>query len=169
MIIVSNTSPISNLIIIGEVSLLQQIYPKVLIPPAVHLELTRLPIFQPTMISLLGAGWLEIQAPTNLQLLDTLNQTLDPGEAEAIALAVELSTDREQRDEVVRLLIDERLGRNVTASYGLKLRGLLGILINAKQQELIPVLKPILDRLISQAGFRVSQSLYARTLQEVGE
>lgn len=163
MIIVSNTSPISNLIIIGEIALLQQIYPKVLIPPTVHSELTRLQALQLTMISLLGAGWLEIKAPTktNLQLLDTLNQTLDPGEAEAIALAIELSADR--------LLIDERLGRSVAASYGLKLRGLLGILINAKQQGLIPVLKPILDRLINQAGFRVSQMLYDRTLQEVGE
>ena len=145
MIVVSNTSPISNLIIISEISLLQQIYPKVLIPPAVHSELTRLPTLQSTMISLIGAGWLEIQTPTNLQLLDTLHQMIDPGEAEAIALAVELSADR--------LLIDERLGRNVAASYGLKLRGLLGILINAKQQGLIPVLKPILDRLINQAGF----------------
>jgi uncharacterized protein len=157
----SNTSPISNLIIIGEISLLQQIYPKVLIPPAVHSELTRLPDLQPTMISLLDASWLDLQAPTNLQLLDTLNQTLDPGEAEAIALAVELGADR--------LLIDERLGRRIAASYGLKLRGLLGILIHAKQQRLIPVLKPILDRLINQAGFRVSQVLYDRTLQEVGE
>jgi predicted nucleic acid-binding protein len=169
MIVVSNTSPISNLLIIGEVSLLQQIYPKVLIPPAVHAELMRLPMLQPTVVSLLGIGWLEVQAPTNLQLLDTLNQTLDPGEAEAIALAVELSTVRDQRDEGVRLLIDERLGRSVATSYELKLRGLLGILINAKQQGLIPVLQPMLDRLINQAGFRVSQALYDRTLQEVGE
>ncbi|OUC15696.1 MAG: hypothetical protein B0A82_05355 [Alkalinema sp. CACIAM 70d] len=161
MIIVSNTSPISNLIIIGEIALLQQIYPKVLIPPSVHAELTRLPILQPTILSLLGIGWLEIQAPTNLQILQLLNQTLDPGEAEAIALAIELSADR--------LLIDERLGRNVATSYGLKLRGLVGILINAKQQGLLPVLKPILDRLINQAGFRVSQALYDRTLKEVGE
>ncbi|MBL1175768.1 DUF3368 domain-containing protein [Pantanalinema sp. GBBB05] len=41
--------------------------------------------------------------------------------------------------------------------------------IYAKQQGLIPVLTPILDRLINQAGFRVSQALYDRTLQEAGE
>jgi predicted nucleic acid-binding protein len=74
MIIVSNTSPISNLNIIGEISLLQQIYPKVLIPPAVHSDLTRLPVLQPTMVALLGVGWLEIQPPTNLQLLDILKK-----------------------------------------------------------------------------------------------
>jgi hypothetical protein len=161
MLIVSNTSPISSLIIVGEISLLQQIYPKVLIPPAVHSELMRLPVLQPTMVALLGVGWLEIQPPTNLQLLDILNQTLDPGEAEAITLAVEISADR--------LLIDERLGRNVATNYGLKLRGILGILIYSKQQGLIPILKPILDRLINQAGFRVSQALCDRTLQEAGE
>jgi uncharacterized protein len=169
MLVVSNTSPISNLIIIGETSLLQQIYPTVLIPPAVHLELTRLPILQPTMRSLVGTGWLKIQTPSDLQLLSILNQTLDPGEAEAIALAVELSAVRDKRDEGVRLLIDERLGRSIAASYGLKIRGLLGILVNAKQQRLIPVLKPSLDRLINQAGFRVSQVLYDRTLQEAEE
>jgi uncharacterized protein len=161
MIIVSNTSPISNLIFIGEIALLQQIYPKVFIPPAVHLELMRLPILQPIVIDLLNIGWLEIQTPTNLQLVDTLNQKLDPGEAEAIALALELSVDW--------LLIDERLGREVATGYGIKLRGLMGILINAKQQGIVPVIKPILDRLINQAGFRVSPALYARTLQEVGE
>lgn len=63
-----------------------------------------------------------------------------------------------------RLLIDERLGRSVAASYGLKLRGIVGILINAKQQGLIRVLKPILDRLIDEAGFPVSQALYDRAL-----
>jgi uncharacterized protein len=161
MIIVGNTSPISNLIFIGEIALLQQIYPKVFIPPAVHSELMRLPILQPTVVNLLDIGWLEIQAPTNLQLLDILNQKLDPGEAEAIALALELSVDL--------LLIDERLGRKVATSYGIKVRGLMGILINAKQQGLVPVLQPILDRLINQDGFRVSSALYARTLQEVGE
>lgn len=161
MITVSNTSPISNLIMIGEISLLQQIYPKIIIPPAVHSELTCLPILQPTMLSLLENSWLEIRTPNNLQLLDKLNQMLDPGEAEAIALAVELNADR--------LLIDERLGRNVATLYSLNLRGLLGILIYSKEQKLIPVLKPILDLLIDKAGFRVSQALYNRTLQEAGE
>ncbi|AIE76293.1 DUF3368 domain-containing protein [Synechocystis sp. PCC 7338] len=94
-------------------------------------------------------------------MLNTLAQMLDPGESEAIALAIEIDAER--------LLIDERLGRDIATNYGLKLRGLLGLLINAKQQGMIPMLRPILDRLIKQAGFRVSPTLYARILQEAGE
>jgi uncharacterized protein len=161
VVVVSNTSPISNLVIVGEIALLQRIYPQIIIPIGVYTELNRLPTLQPTITSLVNVGWLKIQSPNNIQLLYTLNQTLDPGEAEAIALAVELSASR--------LLIDERLGRNVATNYGLKVTGILGIPINAKQQGLIPVLRPIVDRLIQQAGFRVSQALYERTLLEVGE
>jgi uncharacterized protein len=161
MLIVSNTSPISNLTLIGEHSLLRQIYPKIIIPPAVHTELTCLPKLQTAIDSFITEGWLEIQPPANFQLLQTLNQSLDPGESEAITLAITLGADR--------LLIDERLGRNIATNYGLKLRGIVGILVNAKQEGMIPALKPILDRLIHQAGFRVSPALYNRTLQEVGE
>ena len=161
MVIVSNTSPLSNLVIIGEVALLQEIYPKILIPPAVKAELVRLPVLQATVLSLISADWLQVHSPTPSDLLRSLKQILDPGEAEAITLAVELRASR--------LLIDERLGRKVAAQYGLKLRGLVGLLIHAKQQGMIPALKPILDRLIEQAGFRVSQTLYKQALQEVGE
>ncbi|MEO1209518.1 MAG: DUF3368 domain-containing protein [Cyanobacteria bacterium J06638_20] len=161
MVVVSNTSPLSNLVVIGEIALLQEIYPKLLIPPAVQVELLRVPILRSAASSLIDTGWLQIHVPAPSELLHSLNQILDPGEAEAIALAVELQASR--------LLIDERLGRKVAAQHGLKLRGLVGILIHAKQQGLIPALKPILDRLVKQAGFRVSQTLYMRALQEAGE
>ncbi|UBF28141.1 DUF3368 domain-containing protein [Kovacikia minuta CCNUW1] len=161
MLVVSNTSPLSNFAVIGKIALLQQIYPKILIPPVVHNELMRLHEIQLIITSLVTAGWLEIQIPTNLQLVQTLQQTLDPGESEAIALALELNADR--------LLIDERLGRTIATQYGINIRGIVGILINAKDQGLIPTLKPLLDQLITQAGFRVGQALYEYSLRAVGE
>ncbi len=114
MLIVSNTSPLSNLAVIGKISLLQQIYAKILIPPTVHDELMCLPEIQPIITSSVTAGWLEIQTPSNDQLVQTLQRSLDAGESEAIALALELNADR--------LLIDERLGRTIAVHYGLSIR-----------------------------------------------
>ncbi|NER45911.1 MAG: DUF3368 domain-containing protein [Symploca sp. SIO1A3] len=78
-----------------------------------------------------------------------------------MSLALELNTDR--------VLIDERLGRKIALQYGLKIRGILGILVNVKNQEIIPTVKPLLDRLIRESGFWVNQVLYDRTLQESSE
>jgi uncharacterized protein len=52
---------------------------------------------------------------------------------------------------------------------GLNVIGVLGVLVEAKHKALVPLLKPILDALITQAGFWVSQQLYERVLQVVGE
>ena len=161
MMIVSNTSPLSNLAVIGELDLLQQIYPKILVPPIVRSELMQFAEIRPAIATLLTTSWLEVQAAQDLQLIWALEQTIDPGEAAAIALATELKADR--------LLIDERLGRRIAMQHGLKVRGILGIIVNAKNQGLLSAAKPLLDRLINEAGFRVSQALYERTLQEAGE
>lgn len=161
MKIVSNTSPLSNLAVIGQISLLQQIYPKILIPPAVEAELIQFPMIQSMVMPLFEEGWIEVQVPQDLQQVIALQQILDLGEAAAIALATELNADR--------LLIDERLGRRLALQFGLKIRGILGILVNAKNEGLIPRTRPLLDQLINEAGFRVSPALYERTLQESGE
>ncbi len=42
MIIIADTSPINYLVLIGEIDLLEALYGRVLIPPSVKEELTRL-------------------------------------------------------------------------------------------------------------------------------
>jgi hypothetical protein len=88
-------------------------------------------------------------------------ENIDWGEAEAIALALELKADL--------LVMDERRGRAVATSYGLQVTGLLGVLLQAKRNNLIPAIKPLLDQLIEQADFRVSSQLYTTILQSAGE
>ena len=87
--------------------------------------------------------------------------TLDPGEAEAIVLAIELKADA--------LLIDEKKGRKIAQEYGIVITGLLGILIDSKAENLIQEVKPILDRLIFEIGFRISPKLYQDILEKVNE
>ncbi|MCT7959389.1 DUF3368 domain-containing protein [Laspinema sp. D1] len=162
MIIVSNTSPLSNLAVIGHLHLLSQIYPKIIIPQAVANELTNAPPEDAAIRAVPNLDWIEIQPVTHRSQVETLLQKkLDLGEAEAIALALELNADR--------LLIDEQLGRREASNLGIEITGILGILVAAKARLLIPAVQPIMDALIAQAGFRISTALYIRILQAANE
>jgi uncharacterized protein len=161
VIVVSNTSPITNLAAIGQVDMLRQLYAKVLIPQAVYGELTFGGVRQPGGREAQTLPWIETKHVTDRVLVTALQMELDPGEAEAIALAVEVKADL--------LLLDERRGRVVASRLGLRFVGLLGVLTEAKQQGGIPAVKPMLEDLVTKAGFWVSPRLYARVLQAAGE
>jgi len=161
VIVVSNTSPVTNLAAVGQLEVLQQLYEKVLIPQAVHGELTFGGAAQPGGTEVQTLEWIETRQVTDRALVAALRMELDAGEAEAIALAVELKANL--------LLLDERRGRVVASRLGLRFIGLLGVLIEAKQKGCIPAVKPVLDDLVVKAGFWVSQRLYARVLQAAGE
>lgn len=156
MIVVSDTSALSNLAIVNHLWVLEAIYQTVIIPDVVASELAA--ASNPIISAILKLGWIYTQSLSNSQLADQLQQErgLDAGEANAIALALELQADD--------LLIDERLGRQEAVRLGLSIVGILGILLVAKQKSLIPQVQPIMDALINQAGFRVSLQLYQRVL-----
>ena len=122
MIVISNTSPISNLAAIGQLDLLQQLYGTIIIPPAVYQELINSGDTDPATLAVQTLSWIQTQPVSDRVLLETLQSNLDPGEAEAITLAVEIHADR--------LIIDERRGRNEAIRLGLQVTGLLGISVS---------------------------------------
>lgn len=65
--------------------------------------------------------------------------------------------------------MDERPGRTVALQYGINVTGVLGILLEAKSKELILAVKPIMDCLINEVNFRVSNQLYTVILKYAGE
>jgi uncharacterized protein len=161
MIVVSNTSPISNLAKVGQLTLLQELYDRILIPNAVHNELLDERAGEAVITAVQGATWLRIQSVQNQELVGELRSRVNVGEAEAIALAIEVNANR--------LLIDERLGRRVAVDRGLRITGVLGILLLAKRQGAIAIVKPVMDDLVTQAGFRISSQLYAEVLKAASE
>ena len=104
MIVVSDTSVITSLIQIGEVTWLRELHKVVLIPRAVHQELIR---YHPTLPT-----FIEVCDVLDRQMVARLEAQLDLGEAEAIVLAKEKHADL--------LLIDEKLGRRIALREGIR-------------------------------------------------
>lgn len=156
MIVVSDTSPLCNLALIDHLWLLKAIYQTAVIPELVADELAV--ATNPAIPNLLQLDWIQTQSLSDTAIANQLQRDrgLDAGEANAIALALELQADD--------LLMDERLGRRQALQLGLPIIGVLGILVIAKQRSLIPQVQPVMDALIYQAGFRVSSQLYQRVL-----
>ena len=123
MAVVSDTSPLLNLAIIGRLDLVQQQFSAVLIPPIVLEELkvdTNLPGAE-TMRLALHTGWLQVAEVRDTYLAQALALELDLGEAAAIALALDLGS--------LRILMDGHDGRAKAKALGLLPIGVLGILL----------------------------------------
>jgi hypothetical protein len=160
LLVVSNTTPISNLIQLRQLSLLGRLYGRVLIPEQVAAELVRGQHVLGDWREAAGAGDIEVVAPLDGPLLRQLKTTLDDGEAAAICLALERDADL--------LLIDERDGRQVAATHQVPLSGTLGVLLDAKQAGHLAVIRPLLDDL-AVIGFHISASLREHVLRLAGE
>ena len=165
-VVVSDASPLICLAAIRQFNLLRLLYDEVLIPEAVWQEITRAPAFADAAslqvaADARGAGWLQVASASNRPLVTQLETVLDPGEAEAISLAVERAASL--------LLIDERDGRQVARTLGVPLTGTLGVLLRAKTLGHTPAIKPLLTQLVEQHHFRLHPSLLQQVLSEADE
>jgi predicted nucleic acid-binding protein len=159
MIVVSDTSPILSLALIGRLDLLRELYGSIVIPEAVRQEIMATDQSGAREVS--QADWI-ITRPIDPDVaLKLLRREVDRGEAEAIGLALQLKADV--------LLIDERKARSLAQYLDLNVVGLLDVLQEAKQRQLITTIKPVLDDLLTRARFRLSPKLYQRTLHTAGE
>lgn len=153
MIVVSDTSPICYLLLIGEIELLPQ-YGQVLIPQAVQQELAneRSPAVVQAWIGQ-PPEWLVIQTVNIPSDSDLAN--LDLGERAAIILALATKADL--------IVIDDLLGRQVARLRQLRVTGLLGILDRAARQNLVNF--PSAIARLQQTSFLASEQLIQSLLQ----
>ena len=154
MIVVSDTSPICYLLLIGEIELLPQLYGQLLIPQAVQQELAneRSPAVVQAWIGQ-PPEWLVIQTVNIPPDSDLANDDL--GERAAIVLALATKADL--------IVIDDLLGRQVARLRQLRVTGLLGILDEAARQKLVDFPEAIAR--LQQTSFRASSQLIQSLLQ----
>jgi len=108
----------------------------------------------------LPATWVVHRDPTSLLALRGLGATLGSGEREAIALAAEGGAGQ--------ILTDDGPARSVAAALGLRVIGTAGVLLIAKQINLLPSVRPVLESLLA-TGFRLWRDVVERVLDQVGE
>jgi uncharacterized protein len=91
------------------------LFGRVIIPQKVFEEITIHGADMPGADEVRIATWVEVRKCTNTSLIQALQLQVDPGEAEAIALALEIPAEL--------LLIDERIGRQLAKDFQLPIMG----------------------------------------------
>jgi len=161
VIVVSDATPIISLAKIDMLDFLGKFYSEVVLPEAVFNEVCSNPVFTDEAETVKNSAFIRVETVSNQQSVKILRAAgLDLGESEAIVLADSLSDSL--------LLMDERKGRQIAQSMGIRIIGTLGILLQAKKQGLIDKIKPLLDSLID-ANIRISENLYNSVLEQADE
>jgi predicted nucleic acid-binding protein len=148
MSVVSNTTPLNYLILIGRVDILPTLYESVVIPEAVFGELTS------ESAPHSAREWI-LSKPDRLSIRTTPATTdedlalIQIGERQAIVLAQQVQSEF--------IILDDRQARRVAADRGLKVIGTLGVLTTAAERGLI-ILRTALEDL-AKTNFQASSSL----------
>jgi predicted nucleic acid-binding protein len=155
MLAVSNTSPISNLAVTGNLEVLRRQFGEIVIPEAVRLELEKLDhtLGRRAIERARAEGWIKVLKLKRRDLTNALTTMLDAGEAEAIALALEQAANL--------LIIDESAGRAMARP--------LGVLLKEFRLGRIPSMREAMDDLVNEDGFFLSLNVRRKFLEAAGE
>ncbi len=147
--IISDASCLIALDNIRLISILKELYEKIYITQEVYSE------FGQSI-----EDWIEIKPVENKNYVLLLNQLVDLGEASTIALSLELTDNL--------MILDDKKARSLANNLNLKFTGLLGVILKAKQQEIIPSVLEVLNKLKS-VNFRISDAIENEVLRLADE
>lgn len=153
MIVVSDTTPLRYLAVIGGLEWLQALFGQVVCPPEVLAECRNENAPAPLRAwAVSPPSWLRIMPVSAGKRELPVEAQLDAGETAALCLALELQADL--------VLLDERRGRAVAAQLGLPLTGTLGVLVEAALRGLMDF-EAALNLLADHTNFRVGEPVIA--------
>jgi len=154
--IVSDTTPISNLLHLEKVSLLTELFGTVYIPVAVATELETAFSVSKIWRDCLARKQIAIESISNAILAKQLTPFLHQGEAEAICLALE--------KQAKLCLIDDKDGRTIARMNSVPIFGTVGLLLKAKNAGLITSVKHSMDKLRNEHHFWIKEDVYRKAL-----
>jgi predicted nucleic acid-binding protein len=148
-VIIADTSCFIILHKIGELELLFKVYGRISTTLEVALEFgDQLP------------DWVSIEKVTDKQKQSLLELLIDPGEASALALALERTNSL--------VILDDYKARKTAEKLGIHFTGTIGVIVKAKLQGVIPSIKPILEKM-KQTNFRISPDIEILAYKEANE
>jgi predicted nucleic acid-binding protein len=158
--VVADASPLISLDACKQLGLLRKLYARVVVPQAVEQELSfggRTGL--PKGLTRAHRKWISVRKLRTLPP-PALVAALHLGEAEVIALALEVGSPL--------VLLDERAARAVARSRGLQVTGSLGVLLRAKKKGMLLAVKPSIDLMLSR-GVLLGSVLIDSVLRVAGE
>jgi predicted nucleic acid-binding protein len=152
MIVVSDTSPLNYLILVGAEHVLPVVFDTVLAPQAVLLEMQHPKAPEKVrQWATTPPTWLEVRSPESTMQFDQLG----PGEVEAIALAVQVQADK--------VLMDDREALEIARGLGLSCFGTLAVLDLAAEEGLVDL--PTMISELAKTSFHAPQALIERLVE----
>ena len=151
MIVVADASPLIALARIGRLEMLRDVFGTICLPDAVWREVVEAGVNRTGADAVLHARWIERRSVTDGTLISVLRRNLGAGEAEAIVLAREMGA--------ALVLMDERMGRAAAMRLGLRVTGLVGVLIEARERGILTDAEMVAEALHQRAGFWLSDEL----------
>lgn len=156
---VVNTSPLQYLFRVNHLGLLKELFEAVLVAEGVCAELDRGRSQGSQVPDLSSVDWLQVLAAAPEPIPPEF-EGLGRGEAETILVT------KQQRAEWA--VLDDLEARRVARKLGVQVIGTVGILAIAKEQGLIPAVRPLIADLIA-AGFWLSARVQRDILELAGE
>lgn len=162
--IVSNTSPLIYLAKIGKLELLKVLFKKIVIPKQVYDEIMKGKeegyLDYLFIESAVKEGWISVNDTTIEKEFKVFSEELDSGELALLSLSIKLKPSL--------VLIDDASARVIAESRGLSVKGTLYILLKAFKEKIISKqeIKKYVNELVF-SGFRISQEIYSKFLEEI--
>ena len=157
MTIVCDTSPLLLFARADRLGLLPALYQRVVVPRAVLQEVNVQADEPARQIQVHVQKDVFQRKEAQGRNLDAIGENMGRGERAAIALARELDAEL--------VVLDDEQGRTEARRHGLSITGSIGILIEAKERDVIASMRRELDRLVEE-GLWIDEQLYDRVLRE---